>query len=698
MTTHPELDKLLAGAPSPFSDSVLPNAFRDTPDVPEIHAEARDRLLAAIEHCRREQVNALQVITGDPGEGKTHLLAWMRRRAEESWSQPGSGPVALAPIEPMRSVDRVFHHLLHETVRHLRRPLAIHAHADSAIESQFDLVMWRAILRMVRLLADAPWVDGSLSTLLRSLTQHRPERFLAAFAELMAEAWRTMGEDFVVGAARLPELAGIDSEVLRTALLYPDPAKRSDVVEWMGGASLADDRLEKLGTRLVLDGEDGAWRGLSTVLQLSRLADVSLVLALDQIEGTERLGEEAVSALMTALAEVFNAPGAAVIAIFCQTQIWPRMRDRAQEQARDRLDDQPALVLRSLTPEQAAALVAARMRRFWHGVDQTPPSPFYPWERETVLQEIRSANLRTPRAVLNHFRALLAGRRPAPDRAAHAPSAREVVRVRFAAIVEEESRKPPRLPEARADVVQGMLRETFKAAWVAGRRASGARIESVEQVRLRQRPAPGTRVTLERGGTRRRVYFEANNSTHGGSAAAAARRLKAVLRTGAAERVLLLRESALPLPPMARELVVELSPHGAVLWLDDGDVAPLSAFESLLNAAAAGDIPVPEAEARQAALEQLERLGALLDRAAAAAFDDAKEHRPAAAADAPTLARVRKYLRDQRSIETLPVLAERLTLPVDVIHAAVEALRVQGILDLVQDRSRVHVALLRPED
>lgn len=697
MKADPELDRLLAAAPSPFSDSVLPNAFRDTPDVPEIHADARQRLLQALDHCRLEKVNALQVITGDPGEGKTHLLAWLRRQAEDSWGRQPDAPIALAPVEPLRSVDRVFHHMLHETVRHLRRPLEIRSHADSAVDSPLELILWRAMLRMVRLVMQAPWADTRLKASLAALAQHHPERFLAAFAELVTDAWPAIGEDFVVAALRLPELTGIDTEVLRTLLRFPEAAVRTDVFEWLGGASLADERLAKLGTGLLLDAEDGAWRGLCSVLQLSKLAEVGLILAFDQIEGTERLGEEAVSAMMTALAEVFNAPGAALLAVFCQTQIWPRMRERAQVQARDRLDDQPALVLRALTPEQAAALLEVRLRRFWLGANRTPPSPWYPFERDAVLAEMRTSNLRTPRAVLNHFRALLAGRRPIPEEAPK-QSASDVVRIRLVTLIEEEARKPPRAPEARAEVVHGMLREAFKAAWLVGRRASGARVESVEQVRLRQRTAPGTRVTLERNGARRRLYFEANNSTHGGSAAATIRRLKSVLRASAADRVLLLRESSLPLPPTARDLAAELTPHGAVLWLDEQDVAPLSAFESLLNAAAAGDVPVSEGEARKAALEQVAPLGGILDRAAAALFDDAPASRTATVADPSTLAKVRRYLREQRSIETLPGLAERLQMPIDVVHATVDALRGQGVLDLVQDRSRVPVALLRPED
>lgn len=697
MSPHAELDHVLAASPSPFSDSVLPNAFRDTPDVPGIHGEARDRLLALLDLCRSDRKTAMQVVTGDPGEGKTHLLAWLRRAADDSWSNSARCPAALAPIEPLRSVDRVFHHMLRETVRHLRRPLGSQVPGDSGVESPIDRMLWRVLLRAIRQLIGAPWVDPRLSAQLSGLVQHHPERFLSAFAELASAVWPAIENDLHAAASRLPDLATIDPDILRVLFRFPMPSLRLDVLAWLGGACLPDDRLAQLGTKLSLDDEESAWRGMSALMQLARAGDVVLVLAFDQIEGTERLGEEAVSAFLTALSELFNAQGSTLIALFCQTQAWPRLRERAQVQVRDRLDDQPAVLLKALTPEQATALIEARMVQFWAGSGLTPPTPSYPFDHDLLVEIARRENLRTPRAVLNHFRSLMSGR-PMIAQPREAKAMHDVLRAKLGAIAEDEARKPPRLPDARADIVQGMSREAFKAAWVAERLVAGAKVEQVESIRLRQRLLPGSRITLLRGGVRRRVYFEANNSTHGGSVAATVRRLKSVLRASLADRVLLLRESSLPLPTAARELVAQLVPHGAVQWLDDNDVAPLPTLESLLNAAAAGDIPLSEPDTRHAALELIPSLGALLDRVGNTVFDEEPERRASTVADPVTVARLRRSLRDQRSIETLPALADRLGMPAELVHAGVEALRSQGLIDVVRDRAGVHVAILRPED
>ena len=123
MTSASELDRLLERQPGPFSDAVLPDAYRDTPDVPEIHGHARERMQALIGESRAEGTTRVQVITGDPGEGKTHLLAWLRRRSEDSWRLPGDVKFALAPIAPLRASERPFHHFLQEAVGHLGRTL-----------------------------------------------------------------------------------------------------------------------------------------------------------------------------------------------------------------------------------------------------------------------------------------------------------------------------------------------------------------------------------------------------------------------------------------------------------------------------------------------------------------------------------------------------------------------------------------------
>ena len=694
-----DLDRVLAEAPSPFSDSVLTHAFRDPPDAPIIHAPVRRHLRDLVHHVAGSGESVLQVITGDPGEGKTHLLSWLRRSADDSLHAPEGRPFAVAPIEPIRSTDRIFHHVLHETVRHLSRPLPLAGHLDSAVGSPLAFIVLRALVRVARMLRAAPWTSPALVDTLDSVIPDRPSVFLGAFAEVAASCWSDIERDFVTAAQRLEALSGIDRELFQVVAGFPHPDHRDDLLAWLGGAAVSEEVATRLGTRVLLDGEAEAWRGLRLLVHLAGLADTPLVLAFDQIEGTERLGDEAVAAWLTALGEIYNAGGSTVLLVLCQTQIWPRLREHAQQQVRDRLEALPPLTLLALRPDEAAALVELRMQRFWRGLGFAPALPAYPFEREELNEIIRRHHLRTPRAVLRHMRRMLderTGRAVPEPRFEATPRDKQgpqsEVRRRLAAILEEERRRPPRMPEIREQIVQGAMREAFLAAWMNGRLVSGAKIEGVDFPTVRSRAKGGTRVTLLRSGKRRRIYFETNNSAHGQSVAAAVKRLRDVLRDGQADRAMLVRETALPLPPTSRDLVARLAPRGAVFWLEPDAVAPLAAFEQLLNAAAAGDVPVREEEVRRAAFD-IDAVDRAVSRTVDAAFDDGTiVKRP----EHPWTDDVLAFLRNQRAIVPLPRLVQTLDAPTESVHEAAEALVNLGLVHMKLDRNRVPVVFLRP--
>lgn len=694
-----ELDRVLSEAPSPFSDSVLTHAFRNPPDSPGIHGAVRRHLRDLIHHVAGSGESVLQVITGDPGEGKTHLLSWLRRSADESLHAPEGRPFAVAPIEPIRSTDRVFHHVLHEAVRHLSRPLPLAGQLDSAVASPLSYIVLRALVRVARMLRASPSVNPALADTLDAVIPERPSVFLGAFAEVAAACWGDIERDFVLASQRLDALAGIDRELFQVVAGFPHPEHREDLVAWLGGAAVSEEVATRLGARVLLDGESEAWRGLRLLVHLAGLAETPLVLAFDQIEGTERLGDEAVAAWLSALGEIYNAGGSALLLVLCQTQIWPRLRGQTQQQVRDRLEALPPVTLLALRPEESVSLVELRMQRFWHGLGFAPANPSYPFEHRELDDIVRRNRLRTPRSVLRHMRRVLderTGRAIPEPPAAAAPRDPQgpgsEVRRRLAAILDEERRRPPRMPEIREQIVQGAMREALIAAWMNGRLVGGAKIESVDFPSVRTRAKGGTRVTLLRSGQRRRVYFETNNSAHGQSVAAAVKRLRDVLRDGQADRAMLLRETALPLPPTSRDLVARLAPRGFVFWLEPDAVAPLAAFEQLLNAAAAGDVPVREEQVRRAAFD-IEEVDQVVARTVEAAFEDAV---PGARRKHPRTDDVLAFLRERRAMVPLPRLVRALDAPAESIHEAAEALAAQGAVHMKLDRNRVPVVFLRP--
>ncbi|GEM_PF-568089 len=720
------LEAHLASSPSPFSDAVLPNAFHETPDVPSIHADARARCLSLIREARERGRTSLQVITGEAGDGKTHLIAWLRRQSEDAWRKnTDSGRFALTVIPPLRSVTRVRHHVLQEVVRQLSFRLPGDVHIDERTDTPIEIVIWRSLLAIAKILADDKSTPPALKSRLEDISATNPERYLSSCVEHLKQAWPTIGRAFVDTALRNHRLAQLDREVFRVLARFPEgeEPERTAIVDWLGGASLSTERLQELDTNLVLDEEAEATRGLRTLLALAQLASTPIALAFDQIEGTARLGDDAVKAFLETIAELYNDCPSTVLLVFCQAQLWPDLRQAAPNHVRDRLDDMAPVTLKALTPKEAVLLVEARMRHFWQGVVDGPEDPLFPFHREQVEAIVVRENLRTPRAVVKYFQALL---REPPERrenfVPHVVRPADQVRRKLDALLEEE-RRTARPPDMRAALAQSVLHDLMVHAAKSGRRVNGTLVREVETYRPRKTTcSEGIRVTLEREGEKKRVYVESSNKQHGKSVASTVKRLADVLREDKADVAVLLREEAFPLTPAAKKAILELTPRGVLLRLSEGEIPSLAAIEALLNAAAAGDVPVDRATALDLAVEHIDSSFDLGERLVACAFPDASSNEGASAkgataslsgpeplsddAGVPSLdpnaleeqARaVLTHLRTVRAFEPAAHLASALDMSVETIHEVLRRLEAKKLIDLVDDRNRSRVVLLRPE-
>ena len=106
---------------------------------------------------------------------------------------------------------------------------------------------------------------------------------------------------------------------------------RPDILEWLAGASIPPERRELLGSRLALDEEDGAWRALQALLHLGQVAGVSRWCS-RSIRSRAPSGwvkTRLAVRFLGALGEIYNGGGAALLLVFCQTQIWPEASETA---------------------------------------------------------------------------------------------------------------------------------------------------------------------------------------------------------------------------------------------------------------------------------------------------------------------------------------------------------------------------------
>jgi hypothetical protein len=235
------------------------------------------------------------------------------------------------------------------------------------------------------------------------------------------------------------------------------------------------------------------------------------------------------------------------------------------------------------------------------------------------------------------------------------------------------------------------LRLALDGARRKGRPVAGAEVVEIHDVPLQGHNDGATRITLVRGGERRRVYLEANSSAHGQSAAASVKRLRGQVEgtKAASDVALMLRDRGRPLPTTALKLIQQAK-RVTVVWLDDEDLPPLAALEAFLNAAAENEIAAETAMALAA--EIAGELGAT-SKLVEAAFGDPRG--PATAPDPALARRIEKYLTENRSIVGQLQLSQALGVETQPLAVALEALAAEGKVSLTADRNQAPIVVRR---
>lgn len=601
----PAVDAALArvlASQNPFADAALRNGFEQPADLPAIHAEVRATLRAVIDDMRRQSRPRMLVVTGEPGDGKTHLLACLRAEAERHWFSRGQ-EVALVPVEPLRDPEAPFAHLLRAMAAGLSRQLAMVPPGLDTPGTPLELLLWRFLLRATETLADHPdeRVAQVVSELAREDLWGRP----SLLQMMLRESWWLLEGPMLEEVPRHLALGPphVDGELWSVICRFPRPGLSGLVCRWLGGQSMSEDELRRLSVRDPIEGEERSLRALRTLVNLSQ---VPIVLGLDQLEGVRRLGEHAVPALFEALTALYSEGGRLLLMLFCQASIWAQLRAQISQHALDRVEAQ--LNLGSLPPALGEALVSHRLGPLWRAAGAEPPHPTAPYPEGWVRRAIEEHGLRQPRRLLSFFARLGVTDSP-PGEAPTVPlrDPRAEARRAHRQLVERLAAWP-QAPEERAATAEAAIHDLLRRA--VGRELAlpgslaGVQVLGCERAQVRRRARQGIQLRLRRAEREVTVYLEASNQENGRSAAATVDRLAESL-AGVADKAVLLREQDLPLPPSAADKTERVGVGVAVVAMAPIEQLQLAALEKLLNAAVSRDVDIEEAAAGDFAVEEL---------------------------------------------------------------------------------------------
>lgn len=545
---------------NPFEDVVARDPTRAA-DAPEVHAEARVLLSRALEGVQATGTPRWVVVLGEPGLGKTHLLGWLRRRARAS-----------AWVSPLRDARVVFRHLWRETVRSLSappegdftRPVPWNALWEGAI---------RAVCQDVRRAAERGALSAppELVEFLRQVLPPFPERFPAATMELIRFSWPLLASPLFRFADQGSTLAPVTSEVRAALFALPDAVRGPIARQWLSGVEIPNEAAAAAGLAPPVVTEQGAHDVLASLLAL---APFPLCICLDQIESVGHwCGDEGLRSLFVALMDLYHVPAPLLLLVACQSQEWPRISALAGESVLQRLD--AVHTLPRLRPEEAVALTRARLGGSLGG--------FRIEEIEALLEDPAH---RSPRALLRRLAAMYELRAGRPIARGASPG--EVIE---AALSEAQRRlaETPLPPDESDPRLVAVLRQLFARGV-----APGLSVHEVEgEDRVLDLAPEGT-------GSGHRVRVLVLGASDGRAIRRQLERLLQAVESGRVDRGLVLRGTDQPIAERAQRAQEHLlrieALGGGFVGLAPDDRRRLLALVEVVDAAAAGDLPVEAAE------------------------------------------------------------------------------------------------------
>lgn len=588
-------DLALLAAPSPFADPVvrLDPEIDPPPDVAQIHAPVRAAIEDAIAVVGRERRAQMVLVAGDPGMGKTHQLAWLRRRAD--------GAYACVDIPPLKDATTPFGHLARYTVQGL------------AVTGHLERILWDA-LRRVAIAVRAEADDAGDDDIVARLDEALPpgDQFARVF-RMLAQQDPSLGALLYQRGRRLAPLSGLAADFGKVLCRITDRAAERALVDWLRGAELADEDLALLDVKHRADSED---RAFEVVRGLAQCAPRPIVLCLDQLESTSGLlGPDGLARLFTALMEIYQQTPVGIV-LMCQSQQWAELRRDLPQAAVERVRVLPPLAKPS--PDDALAIVASRLAPVWAAQAIEPPYPTYPFTA-SFLTALVADTRPTIRQLLLDCDARLAEQRragaireltpvplttaPANDTApapiADATAALASAQARYVRVVEDRKDlanpgfRQDHLREAIVDVLRGMQRH--------GRALDGVTVAEVTAApKPKHGPRPPVIVALDGPRGRQRVAFDVYSDEARG-AHRVLERLRAAIEQRDAEVGILVREAEVPIGDGAKrtnEVVRALAERGGgVVYLDKAAAIALCGAGALLDAAAAAEVLIGERQA-----------------------------------------------------------------------------------------------------
>lgn len=346
MSEEPTFERFLAAVrgTNPFRSHRITDVGGGEATVESIHKNAFTKLVRVVQDAAKEPISIGALLIGAPGVGKSHLLARLFQWAGEDKATV----VYLHNI--LASPERMLRYVLNATVS----DLAGHRGSDYT-QSRLYTVLNRAVIRTGalkgrKMMTGPREIDARKEALARLGAKIDPQNAVIPVlnAFLTGTSHASLGD---AGAEKRAQAAVL---WLSGETLGPDEARLLDQAAGEDGLALADDAAVE--------------RVLHVLSQLCALAELPLVLCLDQIDN---LDADAVRALMSYAHALLDRAKHLVVIVsgVKQSMLSLRTGEVIPAAAWDRIAER-ILELHMISPEEARAILEGRLDAALSGFEE----------------------------------------------------------------------------------------------------------------------------------------------------------------------------------------------------------------------------------------------------------------------------------------------------------------------------------------
>jgi hypothetical protein len=374
-------DAIILGKVNPFRSTSVGDPWQtEVIDVPTYNGKATRVVLETLDEVRSTGRSGMCMILGDAGVGKTHVLARLRRIAEEN-------DYLFISVRPLGDLTRIYGHILQELMISLRKKDEKDQY--SPLERFIGDVISRALSEGLPDNPSAKILASSFDQDPMKIFSYKPERFYSSNLRKMAINYL---------ATTAPD---IDIQFLEVLFHVLNPTMRPAAFKWLSGIEISQKDLERLDVPHSINSEN---RALAIIQTISALARKPILLSFDQLESIyiRFKRDNGIGLLFDSLTNLYNQCRHLLVLAMCQSLVWNEsITKEVPEYSRQRIDY--ITRLERLNAKNAAALVKARFEDMFLDSGVIPPYATYPFREDYIVKaaEMTDGN---PRLFLRHLR------------------------------------------------------------------------------------------------------------------------------------------------------------------------------------------------------------------------------------------------------------------------------------------------------